>query len=93
MKQKKVTYRQLLGYIEQVETRVKTNQQAVYDLSQVFSEYVEMRNKGDQLNSFMRQKHGKGDLGSGTWIQTRWSVFSKFFKDKYLQLKKILAFE
>tara|TARA_Y100000310_G_scaffold326814_1_gene392225 strand:+ start:1003 stop:1158 length:156 start_codon:yes stop_codon:yes gene_type:complete len=50
-----------------------------------------MRNKGDQLNSFMRQKHGKGDLGSGTWIQTRWSVFSKFLKDKYLQLKKKLV--
>ena len=83
----------MMEYLDQTNLRIDNNQQAVYDMSQVFSDYVEMRNKGDQLNSFMRQKHGKGDLGSGTWIQTRWSVFSKFFKDKYLQLKKILAFE
>ena len=81
----------MMEYLDQTNLRIENNQQAVYDLSQVFSDYVEMRGNGTKLNSFIRQKHGKGDLGSGTGIQTRWSVFSKFFKDKYLQLKKKLA--
>jgi hypothetical protein len=31
-------------------------------------------------------------LGLDAQIPTRWSVFRKFFKNKYLQLKKILDF-
>ena len=50
-----------------------------------------MRKKGDKLNDFMRKKHGQEGLGSATGIPTRWSVFCKFFKDNYLQLKKKLA--
>ena len=87
MKSKKVTYRQLMDYISQLEIQLKNNQQAVYDLSQVLTDYVEMRGKSNKLNDFMQKKH----LGSPTEIPTRWSVFIKFFKDKYLKLKKVLA--
>ena len=57
----------------------------------MLTDYVEMRGKGDKLNEYMKHKHGQNDLGSDAGIQTRWSVFSKFFKDSYLQLKKRLA--
>ena len=32
-------------------------------------------------------------FGLSTEIPTRWSVFSKFLKDRYLKLKKVLAFK
>ena len=87
MKSKKITYRQLMDYITAMETQLKNNQQAVYDLSQVLTDYVEMCGKADRLNSFMKKKH----LGSDAGIPTRWSVFIKSFKDSYLKLKKRLA--
>ena len=70
-----------------METQLKNNQQAVYDVSQVLTDYVELRGKSKALNTFMRKKH----LGSTSQIQTRWSVFWKPIKDRYLQLKKSLA--
>ena len=85
---KKVTYKQLLDYLGQLEIQVKNNQQAVYDIAQIFSDYAEMRGK---TNAFKRYNHKKYGFGSSAEIPTRWSVFSKFFKDKYLQLKKKLA--
>jgi hypothetical protein len=85
---KKVTYRQLMEYITVLETQLKNNQAAVYDLSQVLTDYVEFRGKSKGLNAFMRKKH----LGSAPQIQTRWSVFCKFCKDSYLQLKIKLDF-
>ena len=85
---KKVTYKQLLDYLGQLEIQVKNNQQAVYDIAQIFSDYAEMRGK---TNAFKRYNHKKYGFGSSAEIPTRWSVFSKFFKDKYLQLKKNLA--
>ena len=88
MKSKKVTYKQLMDYIEQLEIQLKNNQQAVYDVSQVLTDYVELRGKAKALNTFMQKKH----LGSSTGIPTRWSVFSKYCKDRYLQLKKVLAY-
>ena len=87
MKSKKVTYRQLMEYITVLETQLKNNQAAVYDLSQVLTDYVEFRGKSKGLNRFMRKKH----LGSVTQIGSKWEVFCKFFKDRYLQLKKRLA--
>ena len=87
MKSKKVTYRQLMDYITTLETQLKNNQQAVYDLSQVLTDYVEYRGKGKGLNAFMKKKH----LGSRTEIPTRWSVFWKSLKDSYLRIKKSLA--
>jgi len=87
MKAKKATYRQMMDYLDQTNLRVENNQRAVYDLSQVFTDYVEMRGKSKHLNDFMQKKH----LGSPTEIPTRWSVFYKYLKDRYLQLKKVLA--
>ena len=87
MKKKKATYRQMMDYLDQTNLRIENNQRAVYDLSQVLTDYVEMRKKSKALNDFMSKKH----LGSDAQIPTRWSVFSKFFKDRYLQLKKKLA--
>ena len=68
---------------------IDNNQKAIYDLSQVLTDYIEMRGKSEALNDFMQNKH----LGSDTGIQTRWSVFFKSIKDRYLQLKKSLAFK
>ena len=87
MKKKKATYRQMMDYLDQTNLRIENNQRAVYDLSQVLTDYVEMRKKSKALNDFMSKKH----FGSDAGIPTRWSVFSKFFKDRYLQLKKKLA--
>ena len=79
-----------MEYIAQLELQVKNNQQAVYDIAQIFSDYAEMRGK---TNAFKRYTHKKYGFGSPTEIPTRWSVFFKFFKDKYLQLKKKLDFK
>ena len=84
---KKATYKQMMEYLDQTNLRIENNQKAVYDLSQVLTDYIEMRGKSDKLNDFMRNKH----LGSRAGIPTRWSVFVKFLKDRYLKLKKTLA--
>ncbi len=88
MKQKKATYKQMIEYLDQTNLRVENNQKAVYDLSQVLTDYIEMRKMSGKLNDFMQNKH----LGSDTEIPTRWSVFFKYFKNMYLQLKKKLDF-
>ena len=85
---KKVTYKQLMNYISVLETQLENNQRAIYDLSQVLTDYVEFRGKSKGLNRFMKKKH----LGSPSQTPTKWEVFCKFFKDSYLQLKKILDF-
>ena len=69
--------------------RIENNKRTIYDLSQVLTDYVEMRGKSKHLNTFMSKKH----LGSDAGIPTRWSVFIKFLKDNYLKLKKSLAFK
>ena len=68
---------------------IDNNQKAIYDLSQVLTDYIEMKGHSDKLNEYMKDKH----LGSGARIPTRWSVFCKSIKDRYLQLKKNLAFK
>jgi len=88
MKTKKVTYKQLMNYIEQLEIQVKNNQQAVYDVSGLLNEYVEMKKDVPKL-----QEHMKKRFGSDAEIPTRWSVFIKSLKDRYLKLKKRLAFK
>ena len=87
MKTKKVTYKQLMNYIEQLELQVQNNQKAVYDVSGLLNEYVEMKKDVKKLQSHMKKR-----FGSDAEIPTRWSVFSKFIKNKYLQLKKVLVF-
>ena len=88
MKSKKVTYKQLMSYIEQLELQVKNNQQAVYDVSGLLNEYVDMKKDVSKL-----QKHMKLRFGSDAEIPTRWSVFIKSLKNRYLQLKKSLVSE
>ena len=77
-----------MDYIAQLEIQMKNNQQAVYDIAQIFSDYAEMRGN---TNAFKRYNHKKYGFGSAAEIPTRWSVFCKFFKDRYLKLKKRLA--
>ena len=89
MTRKKATYKEMMNYLDQTNLRIENNQKAVYDLSQVLTDYIEMRGKSVKLNDFMRNKH----LGSDAGIPTHWSVFVKAIKDKYLKLKKILVFE
>jgi hypothetical protein len=84
---KKVTYKQLMNYITVLETQVKNNQQAVYDISGILGDYVEMRGRSKALNSFMRKKQR---FGSSAQKQTGWSKFSKLLNSWYLQLKKML---
>ena len=88
MKSKKATYRQMMDYLDQVDWRIVNIPKALYDLSQVMTDYVEMRGNSKKLNTFMQNKH----LGSNAQIPTRGSVFFKFLKDNYLKLKKSLAF-
>ena len=89
MKKKKATYKEMMAYLDQVALGVDNNQRAIYDLSQVIADFVEMEKKSHKLNDFMKKKR----LGSSAGIQTRWSVFFKSIKDRYLQLKKSLAFK
>ena len=84
--QKKVTYKQLMDYIEQLELQVSNNQRAVYDVSALLNEYVEMKKDVTKL-----QRHMKIRFGSDAEIPTRWSVFFKSLKTWYLQLKKRVA--
>ena len=72
-----------------METQLKNNQQAVYDIAQVFSDYAEMRGNSEAFKKYQSMKYG---FGSSAGIPTRWSVFWKYCKDRYLQLKKLLAF-
>ena len=76
-----------MSYIEQLEQQVKNNQQAVYDVSQVLTDYVEYRGKSKALNSFMKNKY----LGSDAEITLKNHGIFKFLKYKYLQLKKNLV--
>ena len=87
MKTKKVTYKQLMDYIEQLEIQVKNNQQAVYDVSGLLNEYVEMKKDVSKL-----QKHMKKRFGSDAEIQSYWQSFSNYLKNNYLKLKKKLDF-
>ena len=88
MKSNKITYKQLLNYIEQLESQVLNSQQAVYDLSAVITDYIEMRGKSKALNRFMKHKR----FGMGVEIPTRWSKFKNFCKTRYLQFKKLLDY-
>ena len=76
-----------MDYIEQLEIQVKNNQQAIYDVSGLLNEYVEMKRDVPKL-----QKHMKKHFGSGAEIPTYWESFSNYCKTKYLKLKKKLDF-
>ena len=88
MKKKKATYKQLIAYMDQIDLRIKNNQQAVYDIAQLLSDYIEMSGDESKLQHHMNIKY---DLGSDAGIPTRWSVFFNSIKTRYLKLKKRLA--
>ena len=75
-----------MDYIEQLELQVQNNQRAVYDVSGLLNEYVEMKKDVSKL-----QKHMKKRFGSDTQIPTYWESFSNYCKNSYLKLKKRLA--
>ena len=77
-----------MDYITAMETQLKNNQQAVYDIAQIFSDYSEMCGKSDAFRKYTNKKYG---LGSSAGIPTKWSVFQKSIKDKYLKVKKVLV--
>ena len=77
-----------MDYISQLEIQLKNNQQAVYDIAQIFSDYSEMCGNSDAFRKYTNKKYG---LGSDAEIPTRWSKFQKSIKDKYLKVKKVLA--
>ena len=77
-----------MEYISQLEIQLKNNQQSVYDIAQIFSDYSEMCGKSDAFRKYTNKKYG---LGLDAEIPTRWSKFQKSIKDKYLKVKKVLA--
>lgn len=88
MKSQKVTYKQMMAYIAELEMQLKNTHQAVYDTSQLLTDYLEMRGKSKSLERFMRNKY----LGCDAEIPTRWSLFVKSIKDRYLRIKKKLDY-
>ena len=76
-----------MDYIGQLEIQVSNNQRAVYDVSGLLNEYVEMKRDVSKL-----QKHMKKRFGSDAGIPTHWSVFANYCKNSYLKLKKRLDF-
>ena len=77
-----------MDYISQLEIQLKNNQEAVYDIAQIFSDYAEMRGKSNAFRKYTNKKYG---LGLTTEIPTKWSVLRKSIKDRYLKVKKILV--
>ena len=52
-------------------------------------DYIEMQGDDKDLEAYMNHKR----LGLGVGIPTRWSLFVKSIKDRYLQIKKILDYK
>ena len=84
---KALTRKQIHNRLDQISLQLDNNQKAVYDLCQTLSDYMHMQGEFDNFAEY-RQKL----FGLSAEIPTRWSVFSKFCKTKYLQLKKKLDF-
>ena len=83
---KALTRKQIKNWMDQLSLQIDNNQRAVYDLCQTLTDYMHMQGEFDNFAEY-RQKV----FGLDTEIPTRWSVFSKFLKSRYLQLKKRLA--
>tara|TARA_R110000824_G_scaffold316136_1_gene503312 strand:+ start:225 stop:440 length:216 start_codon:yes stop_codon:yes gene_type:complete len=70
--------------------QVDNSQKAVYDAVEIMMTYIEMN--GD-VKRYGEYRAYKAQLGSDYEIPTRWSKFANYCKIKYLEIKKILAFE
>ena len=84
---KSLTRKRILSYLDQLSLQVENNQREIYELTRVFKDYMAMQGEFENFAEY-REKV----LGLSAEIPTRWSVFSKFLKTKYLQLKKVLDF-
>ena len=73
--------------MDQLFLQMENDKKAIYDTVEIVMDYIDM--KGD-TKWFAEYRSDK--LGSLTQIPTRWSVFWKACKNKYLQFKKILDF-
>jgi len=73
--------------MDQLFLQIENNQKAVYDISQVLSDYMSYNGDTDKFADFMKNKYS----GSDAEIPTRWSVFTKSLFYRYLRLKKKLA--
>ena len=72
--------------MDQLLLQMENNNRAVYDAVAVITDYIGM--KGDTAKF---AEYRSAQFGLDSQISTRWIKFQKFIKDKYLQLKKILA--
>ena len=84
---KALTRKQIKNWMDQLSLQIENNQRAVYDLCQTLTDYMHMQGEFDNFAEYRQKLFG---LDAG--IPTRWSVFSKFCKTKYLKLKKKLDF-
>ena len=84
---KTLTRKQILSYLDQLSLQIDNNQREIYDLTRIFKDYMYMQGEFENFSEY-REKV----LGLSTEVPTRWSVFTKFFKIKYLKLKKRLDF-
>ena len=84
---KALTKKQILSYLDQLSLQIDNNQREIYELTRIFKDYMSMQGEFENFAEY-REKV----LGLSAEIPTRWSVFQKFCKDRYLQLKKKLDF-
>ena len=84
---KAMTRKQVKNWIDQLSLELDNNQRAVYDLCQTLMDYMHMQGEFDNFAEYRQEL-----LGFTSRIPTRWSVFSKFCKSRYLSLKKKLDF-
>ena len=84
---KSPTRKQILSYVDQLCLQIENDKKAIYDTLEIFTDYIEMKGETKKFAEYRSAK-----FGSLTQIPTRWSVFWKFIKDKYLQLKKKLDY-
>jgi len=84
---KALTRKQILSYLDQLSLQIDNNQREIYDLTRIFQDYMNMQGEFENFAEYRETI-----LGLSTQIPTRWSVFKKFCKDRYLQLKKKLDF-
>jgi len=66
---------------------MENNNRAVYDAVAVITDYIKMRGDTKKFAEY-RSAH----FGLDSRITSRWGQFTKFIKDRYLQLKKILVY-
>jgi hypothetical protein len=67
--------------------QVENNNRAVYDAVAIITDYIEMKKDTQRFAEFRSEK-----FGSANEISNFGSRIIKFFKNRYLQLKKVLDY-